>query len=201
MYDFPQEKDYEGIPLTKIKRIKETFSDDDTYAVRWLKFQIKARYINNLILSNFPDEKEHSTTYTSLYQFTRDEKKRVPYSVMFLCRELIPPLYWHYNFKEDLPEATKYKRKYVRFTEDLLGKETLGHIKLNELLDTYGIKNFVEKFNINMSVAAMKNLIYKRKRTSGVYSFKNLPTYNTIEALKDFIKPDLWYIFPEEIDN
>lgn len=201
MYSFPTEKDYEGIPARRIQRIKDSFSDDDTYAVRYLKFQIKARFINSLITSHFPDEKEHSTTYTTLYQFTRDEKPRVPYTVMFLCRELIPPLYWYYNVKEELPEATVYERKYIRFTDDLLCKETLGHKKLLELLNTYGIKNFTETFNINLSLAAIKNLIYKRKRPSGVISFKNLPSYNTIEALKDFIKPDLWFIFPEEVSD
>ena len=118
---------------------------------------------------------------------------------IFRCREQIQPSRWYYqvNEKDIMPEPVKYTPKFD--AEEILNKDSQGHVILRKLIRNTGIEPFAEKYGIDSY--KLKNTLYRRKRvTDGKQVFKALPSYHFIRALREVINPDLWYIFPEELE-
>lgn len=181
---------------------KTDYSDDDTYGIRLLKFLNNNKKIvkflaeNNCLETN--GQSLYSFVYVSISLALKGNKSRISYPVMFRCREFIRPAYWFYGIKEQLPEQMKQKYNYKNFTEELFCKPTLGHIEFEKYIQENGQIKTAEKFNVKVDL--IKNLLRKRKRPDGVVSYHSLPSLMSINAFKDIISPEKWFIYPEEIE-
>ncbi len=117
---------------------------------------------------------------------------------IFRCREKVQPSRWYYQANEAdiLPKPVKFTPKFG--PEEILNKDSQGHVILRKLIRQYGADSIADQYGIDRY--KLKNTIYRRRRvTDGKQMFKALPSYHFVRALRDVIHPDYWYIFPEEL--
>lgn len=180
------------------KYVFKEFSKDDTYACRELKIALQKKifwkYLNIIGIPNELNEKN------SIYYYIYHNDKInhfVRNKYVFLCREKVQPSKWYYKVTEPLPEKIKFTPKFD--ISVLRYKESLGHIKLNELKETYSLKGLVNTFSLDLNQA--KNVIFKKwNPLLQKQCFRALPSENFIIQMRNVINPDLWYIFPEEVE-
>ncbi len=107
------------------------------------------------------------------------------------------PSRWYYKLNEKLPEPVQFTPKYS--VDDLMYKESLGHVKFRQMQKQYTVQGLADNFDLNFY--QIKNILYKRLNPlTGRECFKILPPAQVIVKLRDVINPDLWYIFPEEVE-
>lgn len=177
----------------KVQSFKE-FNESDTYARRELKKALQNKlfwkYIEKLGI-----EKDSNEKYC-MYYYMNGKNQSINNTIIFKCREKMQPSKWYININETLTERIDFKPKFN--VEYLYTKETVGHLKLEELQKQYTMQGLVEKYGLNFY--QMKNIRYKRvSLITGQECFKTLPPASVIIKLKDVINPDYWFIFPEEL--
>lgn len=180
------------------KYVFKEFSKDDTYACRELKTALQKKiFWKYLDLIGIPNElNTRNCFYYYIYHNDKiDHFVRNKY--VFLCRKKVQPSKWYYKVTEPLPEKIKFTPKFD--VSVLRYKESLGHIKLNELKETYSLRGLVNTFSLDLNQA--KNVIFKRwNPLLQKQCFRALPTESFIIKMRNVINPDLWYIFPEEVE-
>ena len=171
------------------------FSDDDTYALRDLKIAAEKKLLWAYIVAlGIPDNAESKN---SVYYYYNGKFKSIANPHVFRCREKMQPSRWYYKVGEKLPEPVIFTPKYS--VEDLMYKESIGHVKFRELQKQYTVQGLADKYDLNFN--QIKNVLYRRMNPlTGRECFKILPQYTFIIKLRDVINPDLWYIFPEEME-
>lgn len=170
------------------------FSDSDTYALRDLKTAAKSGLLWKYMVSlGIPDK---TKTKQNLYYYYNGRTKVLPNTSVFYCREKLRPAKWYYKIDEKLPPVINFTPKHT--VKELPYLDSLGHLKLFEIIKQTTIPIFAEQYDF--SVYVLKNVLYKRKhQTTGKMCFKILPQEDFIIKLRDVINPDLWYIFPDEV--
>lgn len=170
-------------------------SDDDTYALRDLKIAGEKKLLWNYIVAlGIPND---AKSKHCVYYYYNGKYKSIANPHIFLCREKMQPSRWYYKVNEKLPEPVAFTPKFT--VKDLMYKESVGHVKLRELQKLYTVNGIADKFDLNFY--QIKNILYKRLNPlTGRECFKILPPATVIIKLRDIINPDLWYIFPEEME-
>lgn len=170
------------------------FSDDDTHALRDLKTAAEKKLLWQYIVAlGIPDNTESKN---SVYYYYNGKYKSIANPHIFLCREKMQPSKWYYRIDEQLPERIDFIPKYG--VEYLQHKESIGHIKLEELQKRYTMPGLCNRYDL--SLQQMKNVRYRRLNPlTGKECFKILPPASVIIKLRDVINPDYWYVFPEEL--
>ena len=173
------------------------YSDDDTYALRDLK--IISHSQNKLLWSfiialGIPDTIEAKR---AVFCYFSGRYKTIANPYIFLCREKMRPSKWYYKINEELPERISFTPKYD--VENLMHKESVGHLKLEELQKFYTMPVFAQKYGLNLY--QIKNIRYRRfNPLTSKKCFKIFPPASVIIKLRDIINPDYWYVFPEELN-
>lgn len=171
------------------------FSEDDSYALRDLKTAAEKKLLWQYIVAlGIPDNTESKN---AVYYYYNGKYKSIANPHIFQCREKMQPSRWYYKVGEKLPEPVQFTPKYG--VEDLMYKESLGHIKFREMQKQYTVQGLADNFDLNFY--QIKNILYRRLNPlTGRECFKILPPAQVIIKLRDVINPDLWYIFPEEVE-
>lgn len=140
-----------------------------------------------------PDRRE---SRLAIFYYLNGKLKFVSNPHIFYCREKMQPSKWYYRVDEKLPERIEFKTKYS--VNELMYKESAGHIKFNKMCEEYSIQGVADRFGL--SINQIKNTKYKRMNPmTKKECFKSLPSLSIVLKLRDVINPDLWYIFPEEL--
>lgn len=199
-------KDFEDLIVSNVLQEYEKkyafrdFSEDDTYACRELKTALQKKifwkYLNFIGIPN--RENERHQVYHYIYRIDRaNHSLRNQY--VFYSREKLQPSKWYYKVTEPLPERIKFTPKFD--VSVLRYKESLGHIKLNELKETYSYSLTGLARAFSLDVNQVKNVLFKKwNPLLKKQCFRALPSENFIIQMRDIINPDLWYIFPEEVE-
>lgn len=170
------------------------YSDDDTHALRALKIASKNKLFWKYVEQIGIPKNGRYEYY--IYNYFTGKSKNIGISYIFNSRENLQPAKWFFNINEELPERIKFNPIYEEKT--LLYKESVGHIKLLDLMKDYTIQQFVDKYDLNFY--QIKNLIYKKvDKKLNKEVFKALPSNSLIIKLRNIINPDYWFIFPEEL--
>lgn len=169
-------------------------SDNDTYALHDLKTAAQNKLLWKYMISlGIPDEK---IAKQNLYYYYNGRCTSLSNMTVFHCREKLQPSKWYYKKDEQLPEKIEFIPKHN--VKELLYTESLGHLKLFEMVKELSIPIFAEKYDTSINL--LKNMIYKRQnKLNEKMCFKSLPNEKFIIKMRDIINPDLWYIFPDEI--
>lgn len=169
--------------------------DDDTYALRDLKLAGEKKLLWQYIVAlGIPDNKDSKN---AIYYYYNGKYKSLSNPHIFMCRERMQPSRWYYKISEKLPKPVIFTPKLG--VEELMYKESVGHIKFRELQMQYTVQGLADKYDLNFY--QIKNILYRRKNPlTGRECFKILPPAAVIIKLRDVINPDYWYVFPEEIE-
>lgn len=176
------------------------FSKDDTYTYRELKTALQKKvfwkYLDSIGIPN--DINARHQIYHHIYH--NDKIKHIlKNKYVFQCRENLQPSKWYYKVTEPLPERIKFTPKFD--VSVLRYKESLGHIKLNELKETYSYSLTGLARAFSLDVNQVKNVLFKKwNPLLKKQCFRALPSESFIIQMRDIINPDLWYIFPEEVE-
>gem|GEM_PF-2586661 len=173
------------------------FSDDDTYALRDLKKAMNAKCFSKYLsfLGIAPNTQHRLALYHYIHR-----SYDVQSSYVFALREKIQPSKWYLRITEELPGPVSFTPK---FTEDVLfEKESVAHIKIREMTNQYGgASALASMYGVEASV--LRNAISWRifKGTEEKRRFRALPQTSIIRAFMKTIHPDLWFIYPEELEG
>lgn len=169
--------------------------EDDTYALRDLKIAGEKKLLWQYIVAlGIPNNKKSKY---AVYYYYSGKYKSISNPHIFMCREKMQPSRWYYKINEKLPKPVIFTPKFS--VDNLMYKESLGHIKFRELQKQYTVQGLADKFDLNFH--QIKNILYRRLNPlTGKECFKILPPASVIIKLRDVINPDNWYVFPEEID-
>lgn len=191
MKDLRAEDFINSVPEKKYMQFDD---ENDTYALRELKIAAQAKQIWNYILAlGIPDNRQDKL---AIYYYYNQKYKSIANQHIFRCREKMQPSKWYYKLTEKLPERIKFTPKHE--VQDLMYKESAGHVKFRELQKQYTVQGLADKYDLNFY--QIKNILYKRLNPlTGRECFKILPPAQLIIKLRDVINPDLWYIFPDEM--
>lgn len=191
-----------------LKSYERVCDENDSWAVRWVKAKvIKKTLIEELIKKPYgitdTAEAGKNQCYANIrrtVKATDDRYKRPSYEAMFFFRNTIPINCWFYKYGEELPKAVKFESKYEKFSAELFAKPTLGHNELLKLMERYGINHLSESLGTTeLSRDKLYNLVRIRKNSAGIITYRCHPTFDIMLALKEHIRPDFWFVYPEEI--
>lgn len=192
MFDFEEFEKQERYPL----------SEEDTYVQQMFKRALNKSVFWKLMneLGVTDEETKTESGKSQLFKYVNGNKKKPPMTRVYILRDKIQPSYWYYKVKETLPKEIKYKDKGHN-VEDLKQIETCGLILLKDMAEKYTLSGIEKLYGYDANEFKIKNTIYKRKSEDGKMYFKSYPQYSMIRALKDVITPDLWFIFPDELEQ
>ena len=120
---------------------------------------------------------------------------------VFLLRELIQPAKWYTLVTEELPPPTRHTPRLT--LSSLMTTWSLAHKKLHDLVMENGYDKLSRDFGVPKYF--LTNLfsyrIQKLPDGNGRRVLKSLPNYHVIRAFRQVVNPDLWYIYPEELEE
>lgn len=178
------------------------YKDDDSYALRFLKYLFKNKLVVKFLSENNIFDVKNGSFYSYIYgilsAYVRKNRRRCTYTSIFILRAYLPPMMWFYKVTEELPESTKFYPAYKTVGKEQYAKNTLAHEQLIKIREQEGDAVLSSKYDIPKYTCP--NLLCKRKRKDGSISFRNLPSYDIIKMFQPLIKPDLWFIYPEELE-
>jgi len=176
------------------------YSDDDTYAMRLLKYLNNNKLIVKFLATNNALETNGQSLYNYVYVSIgltlKGYKQRLSYPLLFRCRGFIAPWMWYHTVSETPPTEIKFNQQYIQFTPAMAGRSTLGHLQLRKYIEENGVLGVVSETGIKRTL--VDNLLRKRKRKTGLITFHSLPSLDVTKALSSIVNPQLWFIFPEE---
>lgn len=148
--------------------------------------------------SSFKDETNFNTMKTHLCNIMNYDS--VPsYRIIYTYRGLVHPLMWFYNHNEPLPEMTQFNSGKKIYSDEIFAHDSLGMIELKKKKTEYE-GGFIEiEKKCGLSRCTLSNITAKKKLPDGSKIYRARPTFNIVNSLKDIIKPDLWYIYPDEV--
>lgn len=148
--------------------------------------------------TDFKDETNFKTMKTHLCQIMNHGT--VPsYRIIYTYRALVHPIMWFYNHNDPLPEPTKFDSGRKIYTDDIFEHDSLGMLELKQKKAGYAGGYIEMEKGLGLCRSTLSNLCARKKLPDGRKIYRARPTYNIVNALKDIIKPDLWYIFPDEL--
>jgi len=140
---------------------------------------------------NFDLSRDHKTLYCLAVGRTK-----LCYSLIFKLRNIIPPLYWFLPPDTD-PSTVKVTNFTSMYSEPDYGKETVAHIIMHRILDEHRIGELITNTGLKRQFI---NQIRYKKLQDGKEIYRVRPSEKMVIGMKDYIKEDLWYIYPEEVD-
>ena len=162
-----------------------------------LKKHTEQRNLVAFLREGLPDLSENDlvTIHASLYKVLVGQ--RVPSAnQIFMCRSFIQPCLWFYTEDEKLPRQTRFTAKH---DFDALGtKLSLGKYKLLELCRTPADRAELAK-TVGLPVKKMIYMTVSVKNLDKPGRHYTYAPFESARLLKNFITPDLWYIFPDEV--
>lgn len=179
------------------KNHKFDFCDTDTHALRELKTAAQRMLLRKYIVS-LDVRKTDESTIKAVYIYTLGITKSLTNVYIFRLREKIQPAKWYTLYSEPLPSPTAFKPLLPE--ERILTDMSVGHMRFRKMVDEYGYSGITQVYGFSKFL--INNLLsYRISKKTGIKTFKTLPSYSVIRTLKDVISPDLWYIFPEELEE
>ena len=177
--------------------IKTVYKKSDSHAEYYIKTLIRDRKL----AAEMKDKMEFrdDTNYRNLYfhMLKLIHQKQAPSArLIFSFRPLVTPLMWYYNHSEPLPEPTPFTAKHFIYTDEVRAMDSLGILRLKKLRDEMSGQTIEQKYGLYKGACA--NILCKTKLPSGLRAYRSRPTFELTTSLKDLIKPDLWYIYPDE---
>lgn len=127
------------------------------------------------------------------------------YTVIYLLRDIVRPAWWFYNENDILPEKIEYKKSYIKYRgKSTISKNmenpTLGHVFLEQLKKSRCCNSFCLEHNIT-SIETLNYFTMKKDAKTGKKKFPSRPSFSIIDRLKNSINPDLFFIYPKEVDK
>lgn len=173
------------------------FSENDTHAMHELKVAAQNRLFWKFISALGTGDLDDNNVKKVAFRYLQGRSIDISNKYIFMWRKKIQPSKWYYKYSEPLPEKINFTPKFP--PEALIEKESVGHIKLKELQNRYELKGIEAMFGVDYN--QLRNILYKRTNPStGKTYYKTLPQTSMIISLRNVIQPDLWYIFPEEME-
>jgi hypothetical protein len=126
------------------------------------------------------------------------------YGQIFRLRRFFPPSEWFYDEGEKLPKPIKFtpkvqgldgggKKMGIEATKETVALSWFALLTKQQRHQFY-LLHHIERAKIN-------HFILKTKRMDGTFGYLSRPNYKLVRSLRDTVQPDLWYIYPEELDN
>lgn len=118
---------------------------------------------------------------------------------VYQLRNEIPPMYWFVSKSVDpkTVDCTSFVNKNEKFDNT---KPTIGVMLLDKLNKAGLFPKICKEHGDKFTPDFLRQFIYKRKSKEGEKIFRVKPTEKLVTTLSDIIKPDYWYIYPEEVD-
>ena len=141
-----------------------------------------------------------------LAYFIVNGKANESYSMIYILREAIPPVWYFYQPEERnlMPEPLEYKplHKKTEFYDNKRNVMTCAMRRLFQLPRGRGeennIQSWCEKRKLNINAVRYCMSRKARPKEGGAKRFGK-PGLELIRALRDEIHPDEWFIFEDEI--
>jgi len=176
-------------------------SDTDTHAMYELKMLVQNRLLTKYIysLDVMKQDPNIEKKLWNMFLYAKSHvPKKLPNYFIFMLRNDIQPAKWYTPKNEPVPEKIKFTPK---FSADVwMTKRTVGHEKLYEIMKANGHQKVADDFDVPKT--QLRNVIGQRfDKITGRRIFKCFPEYHFVRAFKEVIHPDLWFIFPEELEQ